>query len=237
MRTEHSNADFHVLSSLDDFDHGSGSLGERLLFNNRFLVVLACVLVTLVLAFEMRHVLVNASFEKMIPKDHPYIANSLANRAELSGLGNNVRIAVETTRGTIIDATYLRTLQQLSDEVFLLPGVNRAYMKSLWTPGTRWIAVTEEGLDGGTVIPDTYDGLHASLEQVRANIDRSGEIGQLVAADLKSSIIFVPLLDRAPDGKPLDYRELSDNLERLRAKYRGYQDSHRRIREAGGRPH
>lgn len=221
MRTEHSDAEFHVLSSIDDFDHGSGSLGERLLFNNRFVVVLVCVLVTLVLAFEMRHVLVNASFEKMIPKDHPYIANYLANRSELSGLGNNVRIAVETTRGTIIDASYLRRLQQLNDEVFLLPGVNRTYMKSLWTPGTRWIAVTEEGLDGGTVMPETYNGSAASLQQVRANIDRSGEIGQLVGANFKSSIIFVPLLDHVADGGSLDYRELSGNLERLRAKYEG----------------
>jgi hypothetical protein len=36
-------------------------------------------------------------------------------------------------------------------------------MKSLWTPSVRWTGVTEEGLDGGPVIPDDYDGSPASL--------------------------------------------------------------------------
>ena len=40
----------------------------------------------------------------------------------------------------------------------LLPGVARNQMKSLWTPTTRWVGVTEDGLEGGPVIPDGYDG-------------------------------------------------------------------------------
>lgn len=43
----------------------------------------------------------------------------------------------------------MKTLQALSDQIYLLPGVDRAFMKSLWTPATRWVSVTEEGLDGG----------------------------------------------------------------------------------------
>ena len=107
----------------------------------------------------------------------------------------------------------------LSDEVFLVPGVDRAQMKSLWTPATRWVGVTEEGLEGGPVIPDAYDGGPASLQQLEANIARSGEIGQLVALDARSTVIYVPLLARTPDGRPLEYGELSGKLEQLRPKY------------------
>src|ERR1700756_2668350 len=163
MNVEHPVFDYRVGKNPDEFNLASGSIAERLLFNNRVAVLLVCALITLVLGFEIRHLRVNADFEKMLPKDHPYIANYLANKSELSGLGNNVRIVVEAAQGSIIDKTYLRRLQELNDEVFLLPGVNRAYMKSLWTPGTRWIAVTEEGLDGGTVMPDSYDGSASSL--------------------------------------------------------------------------
>ena len=49
-------------------------------------------------------------------------------------------IAVSRPDGTIYDAKYLDTLRRLSDEVFLLPGVDRARMRSLWTPSTRWVA-------------------------------------------------------------------------------------------------
>jgi predicted RND superfamily exporter protein len=130
-----------------------------------------------------------------------------------------VRVAVAQPQGSIYDAKYLETLRGLSDEVFLLPGVARNQMKSLWTPTTRWVGVTEDGLEGGPVIPDGYDGSPAKLQQLAANIARSGEIGQLVALDGQSSVIFVPLLARDPEGRSLDYAVLADKLEALRAKY------------------
>ena len=93
-------------------------------------------------------------------------------------------------------------------------------MKSLWTPVTRWTSVTEEGLAGGPVIPDDYDGSPHSVQQVYANILKSGEIGQIVAADGKSTIISVPLISIDPEThKALDYGQFSDYLEKIRKKY------------------
>jgi hypothetical protein len=49
---------------------------------------------------------------------------------------------------------------------------------------------------------------------------RSGEIGKLVANNFKSSIVVAPLLDVDPKtGKPLDYWQLSRDLETIRDKY------------------
>jgi len=203
-----------------DFDPGSGSLVERMLFNHRWVVLLLCLLVTVGTAIQATQVKLQASFERMLPLQHPYIVNYLAHRADVSGQANTLRIAVETRQGSIFDPGYLDTLRRLNDEVFLLPGVDRAFMKSLWTPSTRWLAVTEEGIDGGPVIPDSYDGSPASIDQLRTNVERSGEVGQLVAADYQSSIILVPLLEiDTRTGQPLDYAALSQSLERLRAKY------------------
>ena len=205
--------------SLDDFDSTSGSVLERALFNHRALVVLLCLVVTVLLAWQATRVTLNASFEKMIPREHPYIVNYLEHRQELAGLGNAVRIAVVNPEGSIYDKKYLHTLQQLSDEVYLLAGVDRAAMKSLWTPSTRWTGVTEEGLEGGPVIPDGYDGGSASLESLKRNVERSNEIGQLVAFNQSSSIVYVPLLERTPDGQTLDYTVFAHELEKLRTKY------------------
>ena len=201
------------------FDARSGSLIERALFNHRALVLLLCALVTAVLGWQATRLQLNASFEKTIPADHRYIRNFLAHQNDLSGLGNAVRIAVANPGGSIYDAKYLETLKQLSDEVFLVPGVARNQMKSLWTPTTRWVGVTEEGLEGGPVIPDGYDGSPASLEQLRANIARSGEIGQVVALDARSSVIYVPLLPRDASGQALDYAGFAQRIEALRGKY------------------
>ena len=96
----------------------------------------------------------NASFEKTIPTKFPYIANYLRHKADLGGFGNTVRITVEAKNGAIYDKDYLETLRKINDDVFLMPGVDRAYMKSLWTPSTQWRGVTEEGFESGPVIPD-----------------------------------------------------------------------------------
>lgn len=212
LPNEHSSAD-------GCFDVTSGSLFERAIFNHRRLIVLACAIVTLVLGWQASNLQLNASFEKTIPIQHAYIQNYLKYQGDLGGLGNSVRVAVENPKGTIYEAGYLDILRQLSDEVFLVPGVARNQMKSLWTPTTRWVGVTEEGLEGGPVIPDGYDGSARSLTQLQANIARSGEIGQLVASDARSSIIYVPLLTKDLDGKALDYGQLAARLEQLRTAY------------------
>ncbi|WP_375140630.1 efflux RND transporter permease subunit, partial [Ideonella azotifigens] len=215
-----------VVARLEDFDTASGSAPERLLFNHRPWVMLVCLLATLLLGWQATRLTLSASFEKTIPTQHPYIANALSHQADLGGQGNAVRIVVEAKAtaqakaGTIYDPHYLAVLQKISDELYVMPGVDRPFMKSLWTPNTRWVAVTEDGLDGNTVMADSYDGSPKALAEVRANVERSGEIGQLVAGDAKSSIVFVPLLDRNPKtGQALDYGELGRQLEALRARY------------------
>ena len=216
-----SNDGFESISSLADFDKQSGNRVERLLFNYRAWVVALCVVLTAFFAFHAVDAKLNASFLKTIPASHPFVLKYLEHEEELTGSGNALRIAVAADGGgSIFSADYMETLRQINDEIYLLPGVDRAFMKSLWTPLTRWQGVTEVGFDGGPVIPDGFSGSERDLEQLQANVMRSGEIGQLVAEDFQSSIIYVPLLDINPKtGEPLDYKALSDELELIRQKY------------------
>jgi hypothetical protein len=51
----------------------------------------------------------------------------------------------------------------------------------------RWTEVTEEGFQGGPVMPDATRA-PADIEQLRQNIERAGIVGSLVASDFKSSM-------------------------------------------------
>ncbi|MDR3556996.1 MAG: MMPL family transporter [Syntrophobacteraceae bacterium] len=208
-----------VIRDLSEFDDRSGSIVERILFNHRGVVLALSVIVTIVLGYNALHLRLNASFEKTIPTGHPFIKTYLRHKGDLRALGTAVRIAVENTRGTIYSKDYLDTLHKLSDAVFLMPGVDRSFMRSLWSAGTRWIAVTEDGYEGGPVIPSHYDGSAKSLEEVRQDVERSNEIGHLVALNQGSSIIYAPLLSTYSNGKPFDYGKFSESLEALRHKY------------------
>ncbi|NQD95029.1 RND family transporter, partial [Pseudomonas sp. CrR25] len=206
MTIDVSSKNKELIGSLEGFDRKSGNIVERAIFNHRPMVILLCLIITALLGYQAVKINLNASFEKTIPTSHPYVQNFLENREDLSGLGNSIRVAISTGKASIFDKEYLDTLAKINDEIYLLPGVDKPYMKSLWTPSTRWMAVTEEGLEGDTVIPASYDGSPASLEQIRNNVARSGEIGQLVAGNFKSSVIYVPLLEVNPEtGAALDY--------------------------------
>jgi len=194
---------------------------EPLLFGHRALVLVLFGLVSAGLLIASLSLHLDVSFQKMVPSHHPYIANYLRYENELRPLGNVVRIAVEAKQGDIYTSEFQETLKKVTDEVFFIPGVDRGNMKSLWTPNVMWQEVTEDGFAVGRIIPDGFDGSDQTLRQVRTNVQRSGLIGSLVAGDLKSTIILVPLLENDPQtGEKLDYGKFSEHLEQLiRDKY------------------
>jgi predicted RND superfamily exporter protein len=195
---------------------GSEEFAERFLFHHRLPVLLVFAALTLFLGWQAVQIRPDASFVKMIPTSHPYVENYLKNRDDLAGLGNSVRVAVAVREGDIFTAEFQQTLQKITDELFFIPGVDRAALTSIWTPNVRWTEVTEEGFVGGPVIPPDYDGSPESLEQIKLNILRSGQVGRLVANDFRSAIVQVPLFDKHPDtGEKLDYQVLSQQLETL----------------------
>ena len=217
-QTPHGNQD--ILPGSDQAYLDDAPFMERLLFSKRPIFLTLFILITLFLGYQVMQMKPEASFMRMIPTYHPYIKNYLANQIDLKGLGNSVRICVETTEGNIFTEEYLDVLKKMTDEVFYVPGVNRGGLKSLWTPITRWQEVTEQGFDGGEVVPPNYDGSQDSLDQVRLNVLRSGEIGTIVANDFRSSIILAPLEDIDPTtGKPLDYREFATRIEAIRDQF------------------
>ena len=187
---------------------------ERILFHNRLAVLLLFLIASVVLGIAALSLRPDASFSRMIPTGHPFIANYLKFEDVLRPQSNVLRVLVEAPQGDILNKEFLETLREVNDKIFYLPGVDRGNLKSLWTPNAMWAEVTTEGLRAGRVIPDTYDGGPESLAQVRKNIQRANMIGSFVANDLKSVVIRVPLLESDPDtGKPLDYGAFTQSLE------------------------
>ena len=190
----------------------NSSFLEAFIFKLRPLLVIGFLLLTGFFAFQASKVQLSTDFQKMVPLKHEFIQNLMKHIDELS-LGNDIRIAVEVVDGDIFTDDFLQVLKQVTDEVFYLNGVDKAKIQSLWTPNVRWMEVTEDGFRGGEIIPPTYDGSEQSLQQVQANVLRSGQVGRLVADDFKSAIVYVPLVDAQGSGEKLDYNVFSKALE------------------------
>jgi len=199
------------------FDNQSGRLIERLVFNNRRWILIVFALLTACLSYSASQLKVNASFDAMMPQSHPFIQNYFRHKAALAGLGNSLRIVIENPQGDIFDPAYLAVVREVNDKVFLTPGVDRTWQRSLWTPLVRWTQVTEEGFSGGPVMPDDYDSSPASLERLRQNIAKANIVGSIVGSDMHSSMIVAPVKGNSVGGKEdLDYAAFIQQIEQIR---------------------
>lgn len=194
---------------------------ERLFFSSRGIFLLILIALTGFFAMNAAQVGLDSRSEKYIPLEHQYIKNHMRHANDLSSGLNNVKVVVATNDEDIFNAEYMETLRQINDEVFFIKGADRSKLKSLWTPNVRWTEVTEEGFQGGPVIPATYNGSEESIDQLRQNILKSGQVGRLVANDFKSTMLDVPLYALDPEtGAALSPKELSTKLEeQIREKY------------------
>jgi predicted RND superfamily exporter protein len=203
------------------------SLIERLIFNNRLLILLVFVALTLFLGYRATFVRPDTRLEKMIPGTHAYVLNAKDFYANAVEEGNSViRVAVESKSGTIFDYAYLQVLQQVNDELSLIAGVDTASVRSIWAPSVMWSAITTEGFAAGPVIdylqfiPENFAVDARFPEQLQANMFKAGIVGSLVSNDFKAAIIEFTVLAKNPKTQQaVNFNLLSDRLEEIRAKY------------------
>ena len=194
---------------------------SNFVFGNRKVLLAIFGIATVLFAASASRLTVDAGFNKMVPLKHPYM-QVYRDYEKVFGGANRVAVAIVQKDGDIFNKEYMGKLKALTDDVFLLNGVDRPSVKSLFTPNTRFIEVIEEGFSGGNVIPATFQGTDADLKQVRSNVQKSSEIGRTVATDFTGALVVAGLLEIDPQtGKRLNYFEVSSRLEELRKKYEG----------------
>jgi predicted RND superfamily exporter protein len=194
---------------------------SSVIFDRRRMWLVVFAVMTALFAASASRLVVDAGFNKMVPLKHPYM-KVYREYEKVFGGANRVAIAIVQKDGDIYNKEFMAKLKGLTDDVFLLNGVDRPSVKSLFTPNTRFIEVIEEGFAGGNVIPATFQGTDADLAQVRANVNKSAEVGRTVATDFSGALVAAGLLEIDPQtGQKLNYFEVAAKLETLRAKYQG----------------
>jgi uncharacterized protein len=169
----------------------------------------------------------DAGFEKQIPLEHPYM-QVFKKYEKAFGGANLVTVALVQRDGpagagdetTTHNKVFLEKLRQVTNDVFFLPGVDRSRVTSLFTPGVRYLEIVEGGFAGGDVVPRNYAPSPEMFALIRANVGKAGIIGRLVANDQRGAMVVAELLEHHPaTGERLDYRQVADALEAIRARH------------------
>lgn len=198
-------------------------MADGLIGYRRVLSVLF-VCVTLFFAWSATHVRLDPGFLKLIPVNHPYMVTMMDYIDDFSG-ANRVLVSLQWKgKGDIYNPKFMKAMQEATDDVFFIPGVDRTSVKSLFTPDTYYIEVTEEGFRGEPVVPKTYSGTQKQLDQVRQNVEKSGQIGILVSNNHKAALIRADLQEydrsKGRDAKQaVNYWEVFHKLQDIRHKY------------------
>jgi hypothetical protein len=186
---------------------------ETGLFRHRFFVLIMFVLVSAFLLFKATEIKLDASFTKNIPLNHSYMKTYLKHQKNFGG-ANSILISVCNNDDDIFNEEFFTTLKGVHDKLFFIPGVDRIQVKSLFSPSTRFVEVVEDGFAGGPVIPADFRADKQGLAVVKANIEKAGIVGSIVADDYTCAMVKSSLMESDPQtGDKLNTIAFADKLE------------------------
>lgn len=172
----------------------------RFVVRHRAAVVLAVLLVTALLATQLRHVHLEISRRASLPQDHPYVR--IQNRiSDLFGGEAIVVIGVIANNGDIFTPEILGKVYRITQGLRSTDGIIETSLFSLAAPYVKSVVA---GADGMMDIHPLMDGPVTTKEDIQHLRDtvRSDKLfhGNLVSADDTATVIVAEFDDRLNDA-------------------------------------
>lgn len=192
---------------------------ETFIFSQRYLILALFSIISIFMLYFASQLKVDAGFSKFLPLQHPYMQTYVEYKDEFGG-ANRILIALVKKQGDIFEKETFAALKNITDEVFFISGVDRASVKSIFTPNVRFTEVVEDGIAGGNIIPNDFETNEDGFAKVRNNILKSNYLGRLVSNDFTGVIVSAELQEINPvTNEKIDFVEVGNKLEEIRQQY------------------
>ena len=203
--------------------HGVDRLADDIadfLLRNRLTLLIVFLMLTAMFGYFASTIKLDPGFEKSIPNDHPYMA-VYQEYADQFGSGNSLVMALMQNEGDIFNPEFFKALDELTDRVNAIDGVDQTTTLSLFSPTAIIFNVDEDGFTGFRIVRADFEPTPEGIAEVRENLLKSSEIGRLVSLDFRGALVITELAERGSEngGRGLDYRALGKTLEELRSRY------------------
>ncbi|MEK6806796.1 MAG: hypothetical protein AABY95_09135, partial [Pseudomonadota bacterium] len=195
---------------------------EPLIFGRRMVTLAVLALFTVYMGYEASKTRIDAGWIKTVPLQHEYMQTFTKYYKDFGG-ANTVLIALqireESPMKDIYNEAFLTTINKVTEEVFFIPGVDRARVLSLFTPNIRYVEVNEQGLSGSEVVPSDYAPTEEMFQRIRSNVGKANIVGRLVASNQRGAQVVAELLEIDPaSGEKLSYEAVARRLEEIRGR-------------------
>ena len=192
-------------------------VGEEWLFANPKIVLGIVFAISVAFASLLPNLRMGTDFEDLLPQSHPFIQLHNQIKGDFGG-ASAVVVSVEVKEGDIFTPDTLTLIDNLTQGVDTLSGVNHNLVSSLTHRTTRKITLDETGNIKSALYfdPSSPNLSQADLDQMRRDVMANPRVyGLMVSPDMKSAIIK----GQMNEGGDIDYRKTFAELSELRAKY------------------
>ncbi|MDR2187771.1 MAG: MMPL family transporter [Azonexus sp.] len=188
-------------------------IGEEWLFANPKIVLALIIGVTLLFSLALPRLRIYSDFSDLLPQNHAYIKVYNQIKENFGG-ANMIVMAIEVEKGSIFNDDTLALVNEATQGVDSLPGVNHNLVSSLTHRTARKIYLSEEGALMSEPYYDPTKGRYsvAELEQMKKDVIANPTIfGLLVSPDFKSALIKAQL-----NETDIDYAKTFAELQKVR---------------------
>ena len=108
------------------------------LINYRYAMVGLFLVITVGMLFATSELKIETGFKKQLPLKHEYMQTFLQYEKEFGG-ANRILVALVARDGNMFTPEYFEKFESITNQVFFIPGVDRASVRSIFTPNVRFV--------------------------------------------------------------------------------------------------
>jgi len=160
----------------------------RFVIRHRIVFILFSLALTILFAYQLKHLTLQTNLGDFAPQKHPYLAVQRQLTNIFGGL-NQISIAIEVKEGDIFNYSTLSKVHRITNKLYLLDGINAGRVVSLSARKIKSVKATADGFGANRLM--RYPPQSAEeMEILKNTVVRNPMLyGPIVSKDFRSTLI------------------------------------------------
>ncbi|MDX1779397.1 MAG: hypothetical protein R3339_11000, partial [Thermodesulfobacteriota bacterium] len=183
------------------------------IIEKRLILLIVISVITLFFLYRTTQIEVYTKFADLLPQNHEYIKLHNEIRSKFGG-ANTMNILLQVREGDIFNVETLQKIKDITEELYLIPGVDRFKIFSIAVNNMVDMVITSGGFDFQPLMWPDVPQTPEEIEKLRDRVYGSVFYGNFVWFDNKKSLITADFFE-----DEIDYSVTFKEFRRLQEKY------------------
>jgi len=186
---------------------------SNFIIENRIWILSITMVITFFFAYKLKELEVYTKYADQLPQGHEYIKLHNRIRSQFGG-ANSVAMVLQVREGDIFNPKTLQKIRDITDELYLLPSVDRFKIISIALKKMMILEATSTGIHTVPLMWPDVPKTQIKADELREKIYGSYFYGSLVFFDCKKTLIMADFFE-----DEIDYTVVFKELIKIQKKY------------------